>query len=117
MISLVLGFTPNSSNVIRYDQCVFSGIVGNADFLDTFDHPSAALEGIVVSIYNLGCFTGCNLTFVFCERTGQKWAMWVAMVWVVVVSVVNCGVSWDEDIADKCRLAAPCRLRYPLSRT
>jgi MFS family permease len=67
-----------------YDQGVFSGIVGNADFLDTFNHPSPALEGIIVSIYNLGCFTGCILTFVFAEKTGRKLAMWIAMVWIIV---------------------------------
>jgi MFS family permease len=67
-----------------YDQGVFSGIVGNADFLDTFDHPSPALEGIIVSIYNLGCFTGCILTFIFAEKTGRKLAMWIAMVWIIV---------------------------------
>jgi MFS family permease len=58
--------------------------VGNADFLDTFDHPSPALEGIIVSIYNLGCFTGCILTFIFAEKTGRKLAMWIAMVWIIV---------------------------------
>lgn len=72
-----------------YDQGVFSGIVGNADFLDTFDHPSPALEGIIVSIYNLGCFTGCILTFIFAETTGRKLAMWIAMVWIIVSRAVE----------------------------
>src|SRR5690242_7940131 len=67
-----------------YDQGVFSGIVGNADFLNTFDHPSPALEGIIVSIYNLGCFSGCILTFMYAETTGRKLAMWIAMVWIIV---------------------------------
>lgn len=67
-----------------YDQGVFSGIVGNQNFLDTFDHPSPGLEGIIVSIYNLGCFTGCILSFIFCEKTGRRLAMWIAMVWIIV---------------------------------
>ncbi|PVI05638.1 putative Myo-inositol transporter 1 [Periconia macrospinosa] len=66
-----------------YDQGVFSGIVGNADFLDTFGHPSPGLEGIIVSIYNLGCFTGCIFSFAFCEWTGRRLAMWIAMVWII----------------------------------
>ena len=32
-----------------YDQGVFSGIVGNADWLDIFGHPGSGLEGIIVS--------------------------------------------------------------------
>jgi MFS family permease len=67
-----------------YDQGVFSGIVGNEDFLATFDHPSPGLEGIIVSIYNLGCFSGCILSFIFCEKTGRRLAMWIAMVWIIV---------------------------------
>ncbi|KAI4939144.1 uncharacterized protein J4E92_000427 [Alternaria infectoria] len=67
-----------------YDQGVFSGIVGNENFLNTFDHPSPGLEGIIVSIYNLGCFTGCILSFMFCEKTGRRLAMWIAMVWIIV---------------------------------
>lgn len=67
-----------------YDQGVFSGIVGNEDFLDTFGHPNSALEGIIVSIYNLGCFTGCILAFIFCEKTGRRVAMWIAMCFIIV---------------------------------
>ncbi|EMR66782.1 putative hexose carrier protein [Eutypa lata UCREL1] len=33
-----------------YDQGVFSGIVGNENFLDTFGHPSPSLEGIIFVI-------------------------------------------------------------------
>jgi MFS family permease len=80
-----------------YDQGVFSGIVGNADFLDTFDHPSAALEGIIVSIYNLGCFTGCILTFALCEKTGRKLAMWIAMGWIIVSGLEELEGGWEAD--------------------
>lgn len=38
------------------DQGVFSGIVGNTDWLNTFGHPTGAEEGIIVSIYNLVCY-------------------------------------------------------------
>ncbi|KAF2117106.1 general substrate transporter [Lophiotrema nucula] len=72
-----------------YDQGVFSGIVGNADWLDTFGHPGSALEGIIVSIYNLGCFTGCILAFIFCEKTGRRLAMWIAMVWIIVGAILQ----------------------------
>lgn len=67
-----------------YDQGVFSGIIGNEDFMETFGHPGASLEGIIVSIYNLGCFSGCVLTFIFCEKTGRRLAMWIAMGFIIV---------------------------------
>ncbi|KAF2713936.1 putative Myo-inositol transporter 1 [Pleomassaria siparia CBS 279.74] len=72
-----------------YDQGVFSGIIGNADWLDTFGHPAPGLEGIIVSIYNLGCFTGCIFSFLFCEQTGRRLAMWIAMVWIIVGAILQ----------------------------
>ncbi|OAA56269.1 myo-inositol transporter 1 [Niveomyces insectorum RCEF 264] len=67
-----------------YDQGVFSGIVGDKDFLNTFGNPNSGLEGIIVSIYNLGCFAGCGLAFLFAERTGRRRALWFAMGFIVV---------------------------------
>ncbi|KAK3077165.1 hypothetical protein LTS18_011042, partial [Coniosporium uncinatum] len=67
-----------------YDQGVFSGIVGNPHFLDTVSHPGEGLLGIIVSIYNLGCFTGCIMTLFLGEHFGRRRSMWIAMVWIIV---------------------------------
>ncbi|KAK2744646.1 hypothetical protein FQN55_006564 [Onygenales sp. PD_40] len=67
-----------------YDQGVFSGIVGNKDFLDVMHHPGDGLMGIIVSVYNLGCFSGCILNFFFGEYFGRRRAMWIAMVWILI---------------------------------
>ena len=95
-----------------YDQGVFSGIVGNEDFLNTFNHPSPGLEGIIVSIYNLGCFTGCILSFIFCERTSRRLAMWIAMIWIIVCRFDTSTVR----ITHSTRLAArfkPAHIPFP----
>src|ERR1700761_8412725 len=72
-----------------YDQGVFSGIIGNESFVATFNNPNPGLEGIIVSIYNLGCFTGCILAFIFCEKTGRRLVMWIAMCWIIVSILLN----------------------------
>lgn len=69
---------------IGYDQGVFSGIVGNEDFLNVVHHPSAGILGIIVSIYNLGCFAGTIVSFVFSDKLGPRLSMWIAMAWVIV---------------------------------
>ena len=46
-----------------YDQGVLSGIVGNEDFFTVVRNPDPNLLGIIVSIYDLGCFSGCVLNF------------------------------------------------------
>lgn len=63
---------------------MFSGIVGNNDFLKVVDNPSAGLLGIIVSIYNLGCFSGTIVSFVTGDRLGPRKSMWFAMVWIIV---------------------------------
>ncbi|KAK9779799.1 putative Myo-inositol transporter 1 [Seiridium cardinale] len=72
-----------------YDQGVFGGIVGNENFLDQFGHPSPSLEGIIVSIYNLGAFSGCILAFLVCDRTGRRMAMWIAMCFIIVGAILQ----------------------------
>jgi MFS family permease len=72
-----------------YDQGVFSGIVGNQDWRTTFGNPSSALEGIIVSIYNLGAFAGCILTFFIGEKLGRRLCMWFAMAWIVSLNSRN----------------------------
>lgn len=55
----------------------------------TFGYPSSGLEGIIVSIYNLGAFSGCILTFIFGERFGRRLSMWVAMGWIIVGAILQ----------------------------
>ncbi|KAF2488091.1 putative MFS sugar transporter [Neohortaea acidophila] len=67
-----------------YDQGVFSGIVTNTNWKQTFSNPTSSIEGIIVSIYNLGAFAGCILTFVWGEKCGRRLCMWIAMGWILV---------------------------------
>ncbi|PLB53109.1 putative transcription factor TFIIIB complex subunit Brf1 [Aspergillus steynii IBT 23096] len=67
-----------------YNQGVFSGIVGNENFLDVVNHPSAVLVGFIVSIYNLGCCAGALVAFLTSDPLGFRRIMWQAMAWVMV---------------------------------
>ncbi|KAH0353887.1 putative MFS sugar transporter, partial [Aureobasidium melanogenum] len=72
-----------------YDQGVFSGIVGNADWRKTFGYPGSGLEGIIVSIYNLGAFSGCILAFSGGEKAGRRLSMWIAMVFIIIGAILQ----------------------------
>ncbi|CAG8179075.1 unnamed protein product [Penicillium salamii] len=81
---------PDLPNVsLGYDQGVFSGIVGNDDFLEIVRHPSPAILGIIVSIYNLGCFTGTILSFASSDKMGPRNSMWFAMAWIIVGAILQ----------------------------
>ncbi|CAI7655684.1 hypothetical protein N7533_007271 [Penicillium manginii] len=72
-----------------YDQGVFSGIVGNEDFLEVVQNPSAGILGIIVSIYNLGCFTGTIVAFLITDRLGPRKSLWFAMTWIIVGAILQ----------------------------
>ncbi|OAL22877.1 hypothetical protein AYO22_06785 [Fonsecaea multimorphosa] len=66
-----------------YDQGVFSGIVGNENFLDTMGNPSAIILGIIVSIYTLGAFTGTIVSFWTSEPLGPRKSLWLSQVIII----------------------------------
>ena len=37
---------------------VFGNVIINQNFLETFGHPSSNMQGVMTSIYNIGCFIG-----------------------------------------------------------
>lgn len=47
-------------------------------------NPNDSLTGIIVSIYNLGCFAGCLVNFVTGDMLGRRRSMWFAMIWIIV---------------------------------
>ena len=67
-----------------YDQGLFSGIVGNEKFLSIVNHSSPGIMGIIVSIYNLGCFSGTIVSFLLSDKLGPRESMWFAMCWIIV---------------------------------
>lgn len=68
--------------------------MNNDDFVKVFNHPSSALEGIIVSIYNLGGVAGCILNFIFGEKCGRRLCMWIAMAWLTVGAILQ-STSWS----------------------
>jgi len=74
---------------IGYDQGVFSGIVTNANWKATFGNPNSSLEGIIVSIYNLGAFTGTIINFFLGEKLGRRKSMWFAMTWIIIGAILQ----------------------------
>lgn len=45
-----------------YDQGVFGNVIISENFLQTFGYPSANMQGVMTSIYNIGCFVGAMST-------------------------------------------------------
>ncbi|KAJ5389006.1 general substrate transporter [Penicillium cataractarum] len=67
-----------------YGQDVMCGLVTNVDLLRVLKNPSDSALGIMLSIYNLGCFTGCFINWVIGDGIGRRKAIYFAMGWIII---------------------------------
>ncbi|RYC56126.1 hypothetical protein CHU98_g10093 [Xylaria longipes] len=71
-----------------YDQGVMSGLLTGTAFtaqfpeIDTNEgaHGSSSLQGTVVAIYEIGCFFGAILCFLFGEKLGRRWSIMIGCI-------------------------------------
>jgi MFS family permease len=49
-----------------------SRLVNSTGFNDTFHNPSPTITGLIVAIYEVGCFLGSVATSIFGEQIGRK---------------------------------------------
>lgn len=59
--------------LLGYDQGVMSGLIGADNVFGLqFDKPDANMQGIMTSIYDIGCAAGCLFAFALGHRLGRK---------------------------------------------
>ncbi|PYH93646.1 sugar transporter [Aspergillus ellipticus CBS 707.79] len=85
-----------------YNQGIFSGIVGNEEFLRVVDYPSSAVLGFIVAIYNLGCLVGTAVSFTTSDELGFKKSMWLSMCVIMVgATVQTCSYSRTQMLVSR----------------
>ncbi|KAJ5180931.1 Major facilitator superfamily domain general substrate transporter [Penicillium capsulatum] len=81
--------------LLGYDQGVMSGLVGaDNEFGKQFGHPDATMQGILTSIYDIGCAVGCILSFVIGHRVGRK-RMIIAGGSIMIIGTIILGASYS----------------------
>jgi MFS family permease len=55
-----------------YNLLTLHRLVDSPTFKKTFDNPSPTITGLIVAIYEVGCFLGSVVTSIFGERLGRK---------------------------------------------
>ncbi|KAI1418916.1 hexose carrier protein [Xylaria sp. FL1777] len=68
-----------------YDQGVMSGLLTGSAFTAQFPEintneggqGSSSLQGTVVAIYEIGCFFGAIICFIFGEKLGRRWSIMI----------------------------------------
>ncbi|KAF2019169.1 MFS transporter [Aaosphaeria arxii CBS 175.79] len=80
-----------------YDQGVMSGLLTGSSFTRQFPeidttkggNGSSSLQGTVVAIYEIGCFFGALLAFVFAERLGRRWTIMIGCAILTVGAAIQ----------------------------
>ncbi|KAL1966163.1 hypothetical protein VTN77DRAFT_4715 [Rasamsonia byssochlamydoides] len=72
-----------------YDQGFMSGVLIAEDFLATMDQPSTFIQGLMASIYDVGCFFGCAVSMVFSQKLGRRYPIIVGTIVVVAGAVIQ----------------------------
>ena len=65
--------------LLGYSQGAIAGVLENEDFRNVVEHPSSAVLGVIVGIYNIGCLAGTAAAFMTSDRLGFRKSMWIAM--------------------------------------
>ncbi|KAJ5632027.1 hypothetical protein N7490_008366 [Penicillium lividum] len=82
--------------LLGYDQGVMSGLIGaDNQFGITFGHPNANMQGILTSIYDIGCAVGCLLSFVVGHKVGRK-KMIIAGGTIMVIGTIILSSSYTR---------------------
>ncbi|KAH7398025.1 sugar transporter STL1 [Cadophora sp. MPI-SDFR-AT-0126] len=58
--------------LIGFDNGLMGGFVNGKAFTDTFDSPDATMIGLIVAIYEVGCFFGAVITAAVGEQLGRR---------------------------------------------
>ncbi|CAG7916118.1 unnamed protein product [Penicillium olsonii] len=81
--------------LLGYDQGVMSGLIGaNNQFGQTFNNPDSTMQGLLTSIYDIGCAVGCLLSLVIGHRFGRR-KMIIAGGSIMIIGTIILGSSYS----------------------
>ncbi|KAF7946202.1 hypothetical protein EAE96_009205 [Botrytis aclada] len=75
--------------LIGYDNGLMGGLVNATGFKDTFKNPDPTIVGLIVAIYEVGCFLGSVATSVFGENIGRKKSIGIGVVIMIIGALLQ----------------------------
>ncbi|KAH8730339.1 general substrate transporter [Phaeosphaeriaceae sp. PMI808] len=76
-----------------YDQGVLGNVIISENFLHTFGYPSANMQGVMTSIYNIGCFIGAMSTIITGDMLGRPRKIMLGSTIIAIRAIIQT-CSW-----------------------
>ncbi|KAF5724338.1 sugar transporter STL1 [Fusarium mundagurra] len=75
--------------LIGYDNGLMGGLVNTTAFKDTFDSPDSDMIGVIVAIYEIGCFFGAVFSSIWGEKLGRRRSVFVGCIFLIIGAVLQ----------------------------
>ncbi|KIM96736.1 hypothetical protein OIDMADRAFT_32656 [Oidiodendron maius Zn] len=75
--------------LIGFDNGLMGGLVNGQAFNDTFGNPGATMIGVIVAIYEVGCFFGSLATAAFGEQIGRRKSIAIGCVTMIIGAILQ----------------------------
>ncbi|KPM46120.1 hypothetical protein AK830_g403 [Neonectria ditissima] len=73
--------------LIGFDNGLMGGLVNSPAFNSTFDSPESDMIGLIVAIYEIGCFFGSVASAVFGEKLGRRRTIAIGA-WIMIAGAI-----------------------------
>ncbi|KAE9377523.1 sugar transporter-like protein [Stipitochalara longipes BDJ] len=75
--------------LIGYDNGLMGGLVNSTAFKTTFNSPSPTITGLIVAIYEVGCFLGSVCVSLFGEQLGRKKSIGIGVIIMIIGALLQ----------------------------
>ncbi|CEF75734.1 unnamed protein product [Fusarium graminearum] len=75
--------------LIGYDNGLMGGLVNTTAFKDTFNDPNADMIGVIVAIFEVGCFFGAIFTSIWGERLGRRCSILIGCIVLMIGAILQ----------------------------
>ncbi|KAH8778025.1 sugar transporter-like protein [Hyaloscypha finlandica] len=75
--------------LIGYDNGLMGGLVNSTAFKTSFNSPSPTITGLIVAIYEVGCFAGSVAVSLFGEQLGRKKSIGIGVLIMIVGALLQ----------------------------
>ncbi|KAF5001857.1 hypothetical protein FGRMN_704, partial [Fusarium graminum] len=75
--------------LIGFDNGLMGGLVNTSAFKDTFDDPNSDMIGVIVAIFEIGCFFGAIFAAIWGEKLGRRRSVLIGCIVLILGAVIQ----------------------------